>query len=504
MSSCALKTWADLSSLDLYNQGRFDAFLQRSAAATSIAERILRVRALIRMNDHVAALDTIAGIEDAGADDAALLLALKSSCHSYRGEADLARSALAMVRPYPYGADVQFELAYANVLIGWIESDPEAMDRALHTIDVSGSPKVFGRWLYALSWLASLRGEYGEQLRVLEQAARHMSEVPEARDLFLLAKTVRAMSHLVREIYAKETFAFTVRMAETLPWNEELEAERFLTCRNLAWAYALRGMHDQAFRYAYVARDAAPSAQWVTASYCDQAYLARMAGENQSSDALLLHATASARATCWSSPAEERVSLLDLAELLADRDAAAAQEIMSAYDAIAAPLAPKLALARDSRLAALEAYARGAVLAAAGDRPGAVDSLTQAYMAFCTIGYAWRAAAAALRVHTITGEDAWLRYAGEAVADFTESSVAEQIRKRAAATVVDPRIAALTPAQRRVFALMCEGLGDKDIALRLSISPDTVKNHGVRVRAAFGVRSRAALIASTRTLVPAV
>ena len=493
-----------LSSFELYSQGRLEACLLQSAGATATPERILRVRALIRKNDYVAALDTLAGIEAAEAEEEALLLALKSSCHSYRGELDLARAALAAVGPWEYCLDVKFELAYAQVLIAWTESDPDTMDRALHAIDVSAAPTLYGRWLYARSWLASLRGDYPEQLRVLQCAAEHISSVPEGHDLFLLAKTTRAMSHLVREIYAKEAFAFTVRMAETLPWNEELEAERFLTLRSLAWAFALRGMHERALQYAYMARDIAPSRMWITSSYCDQAYLARMARENQSSDALLAHAVACAKETSWTSQGEERVSLLDLAEVAADRDPAVAHEILAIYDSISAPLAPKLALAHDSRLAALEAYSRGVVLGCCGDRTGAVDQLASAYATFCSVGYAWRAAAAALRIHMITDEDAWLRYASEAVAEFTESSVAEQIRKRAAAAVVDPRVAALTRAQRRVFALMCEGLGDKEIALRLGISRETVKNHAVRVRAAFGVRSRAALIASTRDLVAAV
>jgi DNA-binding CsgD family transcriptional regulator len=312
------------------------------------------------------------------------------------------------------------------------------------------------------------------------------------------------MVHLVREIYAPNSFAFAVRMAETLPWNEELETERFLTFRGLAWAYALRGFHEKAFQYAYFARDIAPSASWVTASYCDQAYLARMAGEHRSADALLDHAVACAKETDWSSRGEERVSLLNLVELVADRDPATARAVLSIYEGIPVSIAPSLAFAHDVRLSAMEEHAKGITLAVSGDRAAAVENLASAYATFSSIGYAWRAAAAALRIHVTTGEDAWLRYASEAVEDFTQSSVAEQIRQRAAATTVDPRVAALTPAQRRVFALLSEGLSDKEIAQRLGISPETAKNHAARVRLAFGVRSRAALIATTRDLAKAV
>lgn len=484
-------------------QGRVDACLRATAGVTSTQEQILRVRALIRKTDYLGALDTIAGVEQTDYNVTALLLALKASCHSYRGELDLARTALAAVAPGEYEVDARFELAYAKLLIAWVERDPDGMEWALRGFDGSSPAFVAGRWLFARSWIAALRADYVGQLALLEQAARHI-ESQALPDLWLLASVTRAMVHLVREIHAPDKFALAVRMVETLPWNEELETERFLAFRGLAWAYALRGFHEKAFQYAYFARDIAPSASWVTASYCDQAYLARMAGEHRSADALLDHAVACAKETHWSSRGEERVSLLNLVELIADRDPATARAVLSIYEGIPEGIDLSLAFANDVRLSAMEEYARGIALAASGDRAAAVESLASAYATFSSIGYAWRAAAAALRIHVTTGEDAWLRYASEAVEDFTQSSVAEQIRQRAAAITVDPRVAALTPAQRRVFALLSEGLSDKEIAQRLGISPDTAKNHAARVRLAFGVRSRAALIATTRDLAKAV
>ena len=143
----------------------------------------------------------------------------------------------------------------------------------------------------------------------------------------------------------------------------------------------------------------------------------------------------------------------------------------------------------------MEEYARGSLLAVSGDRIAAIDLLGRAYLTFQSIHYAWRAAAAALRLHAITGDAAWMACAGESVAAFPDSSVANQIRAKAS-VVEDERIASLTPAQRRVFGLICEGLTDKQVAETLSISPETAKNHAARVRAAFGVHSRAALIAA--------
>ena len=269
----------------------------------------------------------------------------------------------------------------------------------------------------------------------------------------------------------------------------------FSTFRGLAWAHALRGEHEKAFHYAYFARDIAPSVMWITASYADQAYLARMAGENASADALLRHAVACARETDWSTMSEERVALLNLIELLSDRDVEAGKALLAIYDGIPMPLSSRFALSRDRRLGAMEEYARGSVLAVSGDRDRAIDLLASAYTTFQSIHYAWRAAAAALRLHAITDDSSWMLLAGESVEAFPESSVADQIRKKAS-VAEDERVASLTPAQRRVFGLICEGLTDKQVAQSLGISPETAKNHAARVRAAFGVHSRAALIAA--------
>jgi DNA-binding NarL/FixJ family response regulator len=462
-----------------------------------LPERIVRVRALMRLTRYPEALSVIAGVHRTSPEQQALLRALESACHSLQGSVTMARCALLGIQPEIYGPDTRFEIAYARTLLAWIEGDADAMNSALREVDVSEHPHLYGQWLYAKSWLAALRGEYREQLRTLERAIAHILETPAAYDVTLLASATRSFVHLVREIAAPGAFEFAVRVTESLPWTQDLEGERFLTFRGLAWAYALRGSHEKALQYAYFARDIAPSVRWVTACYADQAYLARMAGEDASGDALLRHAVACAQETDWTSPGEERVAILNLIELTADRDLAAANRLMDVYDGIPLTLSPRLALARDQRMRAMEEYARGCVLAASGKHDAAVELLTSAYSLYHSIGYAWRAAAAALRLHAVTEDATWLRLAGEAVAEFSESSVARNIRRHDAAEE-DVRLASLTPAQRRVFELICNGLSDKQIAQNLGISPETVKNHAARVRAAFGVHSRAALIAATR------
>ena len=52
----------------------------------------------------------------------------------------------------------------------------------------------------------------------------------------------------------------------------------------------------------------------------------------------------------------------------------------------------------------------------------------------------------------------------------------------------------LTPAERDVVKLTCDGLGNKDIAARLFVSPRTVQTHLTHVYTKLGVSSRIQLM----------
>ncbi|MUM36004.1 helix-turn-helix transcriptional regulator [Mycobacterium sp. CBMA361] len=54
--------------------------------------------------------------------------------------------------------------------------------------------------------------------------------------------------------------------------------------------------------------------------------------------------------------------------------------------------------------------------------------------------------------------------------------------------------ASLTPAERDVVRLVSEGLGNKDIATRLFVSPRTVQTHLTHVYSKLGLTSRVQLV----------
>jgi pimeloyl-ACP methyl ester carboxylesterase/DNA-binding CsgD family transcriptional regulator len=83
-------------------------------------------------------------------------------------------------------------------------------------------------------------------------------------------------------------------------------------------------------------------------------------------------------------------------------------------------------------------------------------------------------------------EPAWSRFC-EAVLDFMGLQAAPSTQE-------DPAFAALSAREREILALIAEGLGNAEIAERLSISDKTVRNHVSNVFDKLGVWTRAQAI----------
>jgi len=73
-----------------------------------------------------------------------------------------------------------------------------------------------------------------------------------------------------------------------------------------------------------------------------------------------------------------------------------------------------------------------------------------------------------------------------------------QIRQPQGATRPDAQLADLTPREREILGLMCQGLNDPDIAQKLNVSPHTVRNHVASLYSKLQVHRRSAAIVWAR------
>jgi DNA-binding CsgD family transcriptional regulator len=104
----------------------------------------------------------------------------------------------------------------------------------------------------------------------------------------------------------------------------------------------------------------------------------------------------------------------------------------------------------------------------------------------------YEAAVAALR-DVLSEQDfdaAW----AEGVALSTEEAIAYAQRGRGERKRPSSGWGSLTPTERDVVRLVSEGLGNKDIATRLFVSPRTVQTHLTHVYTKLGLTSRVQLV----------
>jgi DNA-binding CsgD family transcriptional regulator len=104
----------------------------------------------------------------------------------------------------------------------------------------------------------------------------------------------------------------------------------------------------------------------------------------------------------------------------------------------------------------------------------------------------YQAGAAALR--DAMGEQDFDSAWAEGAALSTEEAIAYAQRGRGERKRPTSGWASLTPAERDVVRLVSEGLGNKDIATRLFVSPRTVQTHLTHVYTKLGLTSRVQLV----------
>ena len=481
---------------EVYANGRFTECL--SASEGDVSKALLRARSYMRLRRFREALEELSKASDYSDDAEATALALRLHCSAALTDwPEVARIDGVTRSMRNVSEAARAEIAMARAAAAFYQGDAAEMRSILLAMNAP-APRFIAWQQCLLSLAASLRRQYVEQAHIVERMVRFIEETPAAMEVALLANAAQTLADLSREVFSANTFEFAVGLAERVPWTADLAEQKFLTQRSLAWAYALRGSHRRAQRMMHALVDSAPSPRWRATIYGELAYLVRICGSSEAADALLEHASENALAISWETSNEERVGLLSLVELTAERDVPASLALLEMYEAIQTPISSGYVLAHDDRLEAMEWHARAVAFLASGRKREAIVLLERAFSAFKGSGYTWRAASSALRLHGLTGDRKWLLCAEDAIADFPDCAFAAEIRRRASGSS-DPRLASLTSTQRRAFKLVCEGMSDAEIAGAMEITINTARNHVAAVRQRFGARSRSQVLAIARS-----
>jgi DNA-binding NarL/FixJ family response regulator len=141
-------------------------------------------------------------------------------------------------------------------------------------------------------------------------------------------------------------------------------------------------------------------------------------------------------------------------------------------------------------------HARGTVAAAEGN-PQAAGELERSLDLWTRLGYRLRTALVADELRSVTGERRWAQIGLDALRNTPDAWLRASLERRS--TEDDP-LGKLTPAERRVLSELCKGRKAREIAAGFGRSFNTINNHTRAIFAAFGVRSRSALVAECAKL----
>jgi len=243
-----------------------------------------------------------------------------------------------------------------------------------------------------------------------------------------------------------------------------------------------------------IARDAiafATREAFVVIGETNAAVTSRLLGDERAWRIQLERAWDVLRSTSWHAADDDaRVALTNFAIEATNAMPAEARQAVTIYQSLRVKPNPLSGFSgRDRRIDAYENVAAARVAEILGDRELAVREYRRALEVWIDIGFFMRAALAALDLRRLTGLAAYDAPVDAALARAPNAWFAP-LRE----TFASP-VHALTPAERTVLLGLLAGKSAKSIAAALGRSHFTINNHTRKIFTAFGVNSRARLLA---------
>lgn len=404
----------------------------------------------------------------------------------------LLERALAKLQPPD---ELYYTAQYQRAFTYWQERKYDRLNEATAPLMKSEHPLYRGRARLLSSWVFAQRHDLRRQADEYLKALDDFDSLAQP-DALVRLSTLFTLASLARELPLEDVAARVRSAYAQLVPTSGMRVQYFKITRVIGWLEALRGNELAAFRYFRSAAKLAPTPFWRVLCTSDRAYLAQTAGERTFALDQMYDAHEQASALSWhDAEQEDRMALLNLAELFAGVDPAIAQRYLALFRSLRTPMDHRMILASDPRVRAFEAYPSGMALLRLGETDAAKAMLTQAWDIYRKYDYSWRAALCALGLYNATGEARWLSQARAQAAFWPQSWVAREVRSVTEAHAAARHEAAVSPAQGHVLKLLLEGKRNAEIAAALKRSPNTVRNHIAEIFKIYGVKSRAALIA---------
>jgi DNA-binding CsgD family transcriptional regulator len=339
-----------------------------------------------------------------------------------------------------------------------------------------------------LGWIDIVRERFSASAAHFLAALGHLN-ASGRDDLRLRARLIHVLGIVASETIDLKLGQRVRREFEALEWPSSLGIERFNAVTALRYLALLEGDVERAWILSREAVVTAPNAAYAAIGETNAAVASRLLGDVRAAELQASRAWDILAKIRWSTIDHEgRVALTNFAIEFASVFPAEASKALTKYRSLTAKKNTLLAFEYDRRIVAYEKVATGRVAEALGQRTAAIRAYNAALELWLELGFAVRAALVGLDLYQLTGDETRLE---PAQAALERAPAAWFGSWKAPRGPVDR----LTPAERVVLFELLRGKTAKDIADTLDRSQHTVINHTRKVFAAFGVSSRARLLA---------
>jgi DNA-binding CsgD family transcriptional regulator len=484
-----------------YNEGEYQAVLRllRDARFGSRAERvrsaIYQARAALTLDrpEEVPPILQRVATDVNGAGETVLVRMLLGSAltrteRREEGEAMLEDAAsLAQLSAPQYLGEVGYYRALSRWSSYRVDEAETIVDAALpHAAGYARS-----RLLQLAGWVDTRRENYASASRKFTEALAALDESG-ITDVKGRARILNALAIIAAETIDLRLGRLVRRQYEASTWSNDTRVERYLVLNFLAWLSLLEGNVVRAWDERQLGLTLTADTSHHVTALVMAGYVAATVGDRFSAARYLeLAGALLLRGDQVGLDVDHRPALLAYAIAAPPANVETARRVLALYDRTSSRRTEMLALEGDRRLEAYEQYARGRVSVAEGNVSRGVEELERSFEALMQLGYHMRAALVANDLRTVTGEE---RYA-QAGLDALHNAPKAWLRAALQRHTADDPLAQLTRAQRRVLSELCTGKKSREIAARFDRSFNTINNHTRAIFSAFGVRSRASLVA---------
>ena len=474
---------------------RFDRRESRVAAA------LLQSRALLAVGRPADVVALVEGVrKDAKSTDdavvAAMLLgaALARTSRRDEGETLLDTTADLAKRTAPH---LLAEVAYYRALSRWSSHRLTEAEAIIDTALPAATGIVRSRLLQLLGWIGVRRENYAAAAHDFSAALDELknADVPDVKGR---ATTLHALGIIASETIDLRLGRMVRREYESNQWSEDTRIERFQVLEQLAWLSLLEGNLASAWDERQLALTLTVDTSYHAIALIHAAEIAEIVGDRFAQSRYLdLSGVLLLRGDQVGLDVERRIALLSFVAVASDTEPDAAKQVLALYDRSRPRRTEMLALEGDRRFEAYEQYARGKFAISQGETQRGIVELDRSLDLWTRLNYRLRAAVTANELRAVTGDRKYAQIALDALRNTPDAWLRSAIERRANG---DDPLSQLTPAEKRVLAELCKGKKSREIADHFGRSFNTINNHTRGIFSAFGVRSRAALVAECARL----